>query len=106
MKRILIVAMLSPSISMPAYASESDVWSFVGGSVVGWLVAQHSIKPATPIVVTVQPQYQMYSPPPQYVTPMYGNQCPILDGVQTVPILKTNRYGYYERVGCGFIGGW
>lgn len=91
---------------MPVHASESDVWHFIGGSVVGWWASQHTMQSNSSGVVYVQPQYQMYAPPPQYMTPMYGHQCPILDGIQTVPILKTNRYGYHERVGCGYVSGW
>lgn len=43
-----------------------------------------------------------YYGPPQHIAPMYGNQCPIVNGYQTVPILTTNQYGYQERVGCGY----
>ncbi len=106
MKRKLVAVILVLSVVIPLHASESDAWSFVGGSVVGWLFAKHQIQQVSPSVVYIQPQYKMYAPPPYYVTPMYGNQCPILDGVQTVPILTTNRYGYHERVGCGYPGGW
>lgn len=51
-------------------------------------------------VINSQPRPVYVQPAP--VAPMYGDQCPYVNGYQTVPIIQYNRYGYPERVGCRY----
>jgi hypothetical protein len=98
---LLLVATITPA---QAHGDDGAGW-LLGGIVLGNIMSRPA-PPQTVYVYPPQPQYRMYAPPPRYITHFEGNQCPIVDGVQTVPILQTNRYGYMERVGCGTPGGW
>lgn len=109
MKRLVAIALIAISTSACAQHGHhrhgyigynGDAYrGFAGGMIVGAVIGP-IFRPAPPPVIIYQPA-PVYAPPPP-VTQMYGNQCPIVDGYQTVPILKTNRYGYPERVGCGY----
>lgn len=108
MKRLIAIALLAVSTSACAqhghhhygyYGYNGDAYrGFAGGVIVGAIIGP-IFRPAPPTVI-YQPAPVYSAPAP--VAPLYGNQCPIVNGYQTVPILKTNRYGYPERVGCGY----
>ena len=100
-----IIALLIAATITPAYADGSDAGWLLGGIVIGNILTQPR-QPQTVYVYPPTPRYRMYAPPPQYITHFEGDQCPIVDGVQTVPMYNTNRYGYLERIGCGTAGGW
>jgi len=112
MSKLIVALMMSVTVVGTAHAGESEVWAAIGGGMLGYIIrdnqAPRHYHPHTTIIYQNAPPV-VYAPPPvvyyqspRPVTPLYGNTCPIVDGVQTVPILQTNRYGYHERVGCGY----
>lgn len=104
MKALLVL--LALIVTTPAHADGSDAGWLLGGVVLGNILSQPRQPQTIYVYPPQQPQYRMYAPPPQYITHFEGNQCPIVDGQQTVPIYQHNRYNYLERVGCGIAGGW
>jgi hypothetical protein len=109
MKRLIAIALIIASTSAFAqhghhrhgHNHNGAAIVLLGGIIIGGLLA-------SPSYAQPQPSYQpYYAPQTVYVervpgAPMYGDQCPIVNGYQTYPIYQTNVYGYQERVGCGF----
>ena len=76
----------------------------VAATIIGGVITGAIIQSPQPRVVYEQARVVYVERPVQRIpgAMMMNGRCPIVDGIQTVPVYVTNVYGVIENAGCGY----